>query len=257
MLQERAHNSGRLLLLVTLLLSLLGLASCGSQKIAFIYPDEALDFQLQNLKIPQVYMDSVTDMRPPEQRQGQGHFFTITFPGDDSWEVPATQIYAEALAQDIEQTNLFELVPLQAQADFVLSLDLLSMSCTLKRSPAAYLMTGAIGAGVGLALGKDSGDRAKLAGVLAAVGIAAIPVPTRNEAEAEVRLTLKDRSGDILWQASCLGEFSARKYLTATAREDQQLVNEHLTKAVKRANACLLGQLRNYLMEKAADEQQP
>jgi hypothetical protein len=94
-------------------------------------------------------------------------------------------------------------------------------------------------------------DSAETRAALAVAGMAAIPVPTKNHAEAEVRLTLKDRTGDVIWQESCLGEIDARKYLTATAREDQQLVNEHLTKAVKRANACLLGQLRQFLMERA------
>jgi len=241
----------RLPLLSLILLVLLGVASCGSHKIAFIYPDEVLDFQLRNLKTPRVYMDSVTDMRPPEQRQGQGHFFDISYPADHAWEVPATQTYAEALAQDLEQTSLVELVPLQAQADYVLSLDLLSLGCELKRSPAAFLVTGMIGAGAGMALGDDASHRAKLGTVLALVSMAAIPVPTENHAEAEVRLTLKDRSGDILWQKSCLGEVDTRKYLSVTAREDQKLVNEHLTKAVKRANACLLGQLRQYLLTNA------
>lgn len=241
--------SRRAILLFLLVLVGLGAASCGSQKIVFVYPDEALDFQLRNMKKPAVYIDTVTDMRPPSQREGEGHFFTITYPGDSSWEIPATQVYAEALAQDVGQTNLVELVPLRAQADYVLSLDLLSMHCKLKRSPAAFLVTGAIGAGLGMALGEDASDRAKLGAVLAVISMVTIPVPTLNHAEAEVRLTLKDNTGNVVWQEACLGEFEERKYITATAREDQQLVNEHLTKAVKRANACLLGQMRQFLVE--------
>ncbi len=241
--------SRRALLLILLVAVTLGTASCGSQKIVFVYPDESLDFQLGSVKKPAMYIDTVTDMRPPSQREGQGHFFNITFPDDLSWEISPTQVYAEALAQDVGQTNLVELVPLHAQADYILSLDLLSMRCQLKRSPAAFLISGAIGAGLGMAVGEDGSDRAKKGAFLAALGMAAIPVPTNNHAEAEVRLTLKDRTGNIVWQESCLGEFEERKYLTATAREDQQLVNEHLTKAVKRANACLLGQLRQFLVE--------
>ncbi len=247
----RISRLRRALLLFVLVLVLAGVASCGTQKIVFIYPDEALDFQLRNLKIPAVFVDTVTDMRPARQREGAGPFFTVTYPKDEAWEVPATQIYAEALAQDLQQTHLVELVPFHAQADYILSLDLLSLSCTLKRSPAAFLLTGAIGAGAGMALGSDSSDRLKLGAVLAVVAMAAIPVPTMNHAEAEVRLTLKDRQGNILWQKSCLGEVEEQKYLSATAREDQQLVNEHLTKAVKRANACLVGQLRQFLLDNA------
>ncbi|MCB1182428.1 hypothetical protein KDM41_03270 [bacterium] len=242
--------SRRLLPAVLLLPVLLGLGACGgADKIVFVYPDEALDFQLRNLKMPAVYIDAVTDMRPPEQRQGQGHFFTIVYPKDEAWEVPATQVYGEALAKDLAQTHMLELVPLRAQAEYTLSADLFSMACRLERSPAAFLLTGAIGAGAGVALGEDGSDRAKLAAVLGAVAIAAIPVPTRNIAEVDVRLTLRDNDGDIVWQKACLGEVDENKYLTPTAREDQQLVNEHLTRAVKRANACLLGQLRQFLLE--------
>ncbi len=253
MTQNRHFCCHRALLLASLVLVLMGVASCGTQDIVFVYPDEALDFQLRNLKMPAVYIDTVTDLRPLEQRSGEGHFFTIIYPKDEAWEVPATQIYAEALAQDLDQTNLVELVPLQAQADYILSMDLLSLSCKLKRSPAAFLLAGAIGAGAGMALGDDTSHRIKLGAVLAAIMMVAVPVPTDNHAEAEVQLTLKDRTGNILWQKSCLGEVDEKKYLTATAREDQQLVNEHLTKAVKRANACLLGQMRQYLLENAGN----
>ncbi len=245
---SRLHRAA---LAASILLILLGVSSCGSDKITFVYPDEAIDFQLRNLKMPGLYIDTVTDMRPLEQRQGQGHFFKITYPSDESWEVPATQIYAEALAQDLEQTNLVELVPLHSQADYILSVDLLSMTCQLKRSPLSFLLTGALGAGAGMVLGSDGSHQAKLAVALAAVAILAIPVPTANTAEAEVRMTLKDRTGNVLWQKSCLGEIEAKKYITATSRQDQELVNEHLTKAVKRANACLLGQLRQEFINQA------
>ena len=248
-----AQNSGinRWVFTFLILTVLLGVSSCGSDKITFVYPDEAIDFQLRNLKMPGLYIDTVTDMRPLEQRQGQGHFFGITYPSDEAWEMPATQIYAEALAQDLEQTHLVELVPLHSQADYILSVDLLSMSCRLQRSPAAFLLPAALGAGAGMALGSDGSHRAKLAVALAAVAILAIPVPTSNNAEAEIRMTLKDRTGNVLWQKSCLGEYKAKKYMTSTARQDQELVNEHLTKAVKRANACLLGQLRQEFINQA------
>ena len=231
---------------------LLFLAGCGSDKITFVYPDEAVDFQLRNLKMPAVYIDTVTDMRPAVQRQGQGAFFGITYPSDLDWEVPPTQIYAEALAQDLEQTHLVELVPLHSQADYILSVDLLSMTCRLQRSPTTSLLVGALGAGLGYALGgDDSSHQAKLAVAMGAVAVLAVPVPTSNRAEAEVRMTLKDRTGNVLWQETCLGEHQEKKYVTPTSRQDQELVNEHLTKAVKKANACLLGQLRQEFINQA------
>lgn len=220
---------------------------CGSDKIFMTYPDEAIDFSLQGQPMPALYIDTVTDMRPVEQREGQGSFFKITYPDDESWEAPATTIYAEALAQDLEQTHLVELVPLHSQADYVLSVDLISMGCRLERSPTSFLLTGALGAGLGFVLSDD--DPEKLAVALAAVSILAVPVPTKNRAEAEVRMTLKDRQGEVLWQKSCFGEYEGKSYMTPTARQDQKMVDEYLTKAVKRANGCLLGQLRQQFLQ--------
>ncbi len=248
--RDAQTRRGRLLTAAALLLPLLVLAACSSDRIVLVYPDEAADAIYLEGEPPALYVDSVTDMRPPEQREGEGHFFKITYPKDEAWEVPATQIYAEALAQDLEQTNLFALVPLRGQAEYVLSADLLSLGCRLERSPLAFLVTGAIGGAVGYALGDDDSHRQKLAVSLAVVGMLTIPVPTTNKAEAEVRLTLKDARGDVVWQASCLGEHEGKKAVTPTARQDQQLVNEHLTKAIKRADACLMGQLRQFLAER-------
>lgn len=238
--------------LVTVLAALLASAGCGAPKITFIYPDEALDAGFRITKTPSLYIDTVTDMRPPEQRQGRGKFVKITYPKDAAWEVPATQVYGEALAKDLAQTQMVELVALHAQAEYILSADLLSMACELRRSAGSFLLPAAVGAGAGMAFGEDGSNRLKLGAVLAALSVMAIPVPTMNYAEAEVRLTLKDRAGNIVWEKACLGQFEERRYITATAREDQKLVNQHLTKAVKRANACLLGQLRQFLMEEMA-----
>jgi hypothetical protein len=226
-------------------------AGCGSQRITFLYPDERADMALVGTRTPALYIDTVTDLRPAEQRQGQGHFFHITFPKDDAWEAPATRIYADALVQDLEQTGLVELVPLPSQADYLLSADLLSFGCELRRTAMSYLLTGLIGGAAGYALGDDASHRAKLALAVGAAGMMAIPVPTDHRAEAEVRLTLRDRNGDIVWQRACLGEVADRSYITPTARQDQDLVTRNLTRATKRANACLFGQLRQFLQEQS------
>jgi outer membrane lipoprotein SlyB len=241
----------RAAMLVVSALALVGLAGCGSQRITFIYPNEKLDLSLVGSRTPKVYIDTVTDMRPPVQRSGQGHFLKITFPKDNAWEAPATTLYAEALVQDLEQTGLVELVPLAAQADYRLSADLLSFTCTLQRSATSYLVTGLIGGAAGAFLG-GGGDNSLKTGIAGAVaGMMAIPVPTNNHAEAEVRLTLRDREGDIVWQKSCFGEINERSYVTPTARPDQEMVSRNLTRAVKRADACLFGQLRQVLGERA------
>ena len=249
---QTSPGYSRRVLACAMLLLLTALSGCGGGHITFIYPDEAMDLALVGSRTPTIYIDAVTDMRPLAQREGEGHFFKITFPNDPSWEAPATQIYAEALAQDLEQTGLVELVPLAAQADYLLSADLLSFTCQLQRSPTSYLITGLIGGALGVALGGDSSEKAKLGVALAVVGIMAIPVPTNHRAEAEVRLTLRDSRGEIVWQKACLGEITDRSSITPTARPDQELVNRDLTRAVKRANACLVGQLRQVMGDRAA-----
>ena len=64
-------------------------------------------------------------------------------------------------------------------------------------------------------------------------------------------MTLKDPQGNIIWQAACYGEYDGHKSLSPTAREDQTLVDMFLTRAIKRANGCLLGQLRQALLKYA------
>lgn len=237
--------------LVLLLPLLLVLGACGSQKIVFEYPGEELDFRLENLRTPSVYIDAVTDMRPPKQRQGRGHFLGIDFPKDDAWDRPVTEIYGAALAQDVEQTNLVQLVPLRGQADYVLTADVLSLGCRFERSAGSFLLPAGVGGALGLALGEDGSDRAKLGTVLGLAAVLAVPMPSYNRAEAEVRITLKDPTGNIVWQKSCLGEYARKVYAAATSRQDQRYVRAHLTKAVKRANGCLLGQMRQFLLENA------
>lgn len=236
-----------------LLLPLLG--ACSGDRIAFHYPGEQIDFRVENLRTPSIYLEQVTDMRPPKQREGRGHFLGIDFPKDGSWERPVAEIYAEALAQDVEQTNLVQIVPLRGQADYVLTADIISLGCRFERSAGSFLLPAGIGGGVGFALGDEGSDRAKLGIALAVVSILAVPMPSYDRAEAEIRLTLKNRSGDILWQESCLGEYGHKVYAAATSRQDQRYVDEHLTKAVKRANACLLGQMRQFMLEQSQTPQ--
>lgn len=247
---RRRRLPGRPALLPLLpVLPLLLVAGCSQRAIVLKYPGEALDFREGSMVAPPITIDRVSDLRPAAQRLGQGHFFGITFPKDTAWDRPATEIYGQALAQDLDQTHLVQLVPLPAQAQYVLSADLLSLGCRLQRSPGGLLLAGAIGAGLGMVLGEDASDRAKQAAVFGVLAMAAVPMPAHCRAEAEVRLTLRNTRGETVWQASCLGEYEGKKYMSPTARQDQEVVDEYLTKAIKRANACLLGQLRQTLVD--------
>ncbi len=230
------------------------LASCsGNDKIIFLYPDEQMDMALRNLRTPTVFIEDITDMRSLEQRQGEGHFFEIKYPKDKSWYRPATEIYAEALVQDLRQTQLVEIVALRSEADYILSVDLLSMGCEFKRSIASFLIPTAIGMGGGMVIGEDSSSRLHTGIALSLLAVLTIPMPSHNVAEAEVRLVLKNPQGDILWQKSCIGTHEDRVYATATARQDQKYVDEFLTVAVKRCNACLVGQMRQAMIELAGE----
>jgi len=237
---------------LTLIPMLLLIASCSSsEKIIFLYPDEQLDMKLRNMRTPAIYIENITDMRPLEQREGEGHFFTIKYPKDTSWYRPATEIYAEALVQDVRQTQLVEIVSQRSEADYVLSADLLSMGCEFKRSIASFLIPSAIGMGTGMVVGETSSSKVSSGIALSLISMVALPMPSYNQAEAEVRLTLKTIQGDILWKKSCLGTYEDRVYATATERHDQKFVDEFLTVAVKRCNACLVGQMRQALLELA------
>ena len=238
------------ILLLPMVLLLLG--GCSAKKILFVYPDEEPDMSLRITRTPMLYIDIVADLRPVEQREGQGKFFGITYPKDKAWSRPATEIYAAALAQDLEQTQLMELVPLQSQAQYVLSAELLSMSNRLERSPSSMLLAASIGGIIGVATGNDMSHRIKLGIALGVLTALAVPVSTHHRAEAEVRLTLRDDAGNVLWRKSCLGEVEDKTWMPITARSDQKLVDEYLTRAVKKCNGCLLGQLRPVLLELAA-----
>ncbi len=248
---EKMTKSRSLARLLTILPLLLLLAACTNEKIIFVYPDEEINFAMGNLKTPGLYIDMVTDMRPLAQRQGTGKFFDVNYPADEDMLNPATLVYAEALAKDVEQTQLVELVPLRAQADYVLSVDLLSMGNNIKRSPMSFLLAGAIGGGAGFVLGGSDSHGIKTGVALGLLAMVALPMPSMNRAECEVRMVLKDHKGNLVWQKSCLGEIEKKSYVGMAAREDQKWVDELLTTAVKRCNACLLGQMRQALLKDA------
>jgi hypothetical protein len=224
------------------------LSSCGSSAIQFNYPAEAVDLSSAGFQMPDVYLGAMRDLRPADQRSGQGHFVGITYPADEAWEMPVTSLYRDALAQDLNQTHLVALVPLQGQADYTFEADILSFKCRLKRSPISFLLPIAVGMGVGLAVGEDQSDRIKVGVAASVVGLLAIPLPSKHRAEAEVRMRVLDSGGDVVWEKSCLGEVDDNVNLTITARNDQKYVDRFLTKALKKCNACLIGQFRQEIL---------
>ena len=236
----------RVLATVASLAVLAGLAGCGAgNDIVFNYPGETLIFPPVGDQPPRLYVEFVNDLRPGTQRGGEGGLATARFPADESWVEPVGQIYYQALVQDLGQTNLVEIVPLRSQADYTLEIDLQHMGCKISRHAGGFALAGLAGAGLGYAA-SNSGGGAAVGGV---VGIGAIPVPARIRAVCQVRLRVYGQDRELFWERECLGEITKRVWESMTSRKDQQWVDQYLTTAVKRCNACLVGQLRQALVE--------
>lgn len=220
------------------------LAGCSREPIVLHYPEEHVVFPAQGRVRAKLFVELINDVRPLDQREGAGAFTSVYFPADDEWDRPVTRIYYEALVQDLMQTQLVELVPMRSQADYVLEIDLLQLGARMTRSAGGYVMAGAAGAGLGYVLSQSAGGAA----VGAAVGIGAMPVPGRMHAVTEVRLRLFDTQREPFWDRTCLGEQVKSIWTGVTSRSDQAWVDTYLTVAIKRCNACLLGQLRQALL---------
>ena len=238
---RRLFSSGAALVLAVL--SALMLAGCGSKSVTFNYPGENLVFPNQG-QPPVIYVEFVNDLRPALQRTGDGKSSDVRFPADDAWDQPVAQLYYEALTQDLTQTNAVALADALPRADYVLEVDLLNLGCAAKRSSTGWLVSGLAGAGVGwLASGNPFGG---LAGAI--LGVGAWPVNTRLRAVCEVRLRVSDLDGNVVFEETCLGEITDSVREGMTSRKDQLWVDKYLTVAVKRCNACLVGQLRQSLV---------
>jgi len=220
------------------------LAGCSRAPIVFHYPDENVVFPDQGRVRAKLFVEFINDMRPTEEREGSGAFTTVYFPADNEWDRPVTRIYYEALVKDLQQTQLVELVPMRSQADYVMEVDLLQLGAKMTRSAGGYAMAVAAGAGLGYVLTQSAGG----AVVGAVVGIGAMPVPGRMHAVTEARLKIFDAEREPFWDRTCLGEQVKDMWTGVTARADQDWVDTYLTVAVKRCNACLLGQLRQALL---------
>ena len=230
-----------------LLLCLPWLGACSTSHISLTYPHEASGFGLGWSGAPRVFLGTVQDLRPPEQISGQGHFFTIVFPKQNALERPLAEFYRDALAQDLASTGVVTLVPNAAQATYVMSAEIFNLDCRQTRSPGAFLLPPAAGVTAGLAVGKTPSDRTKTGLVIGLVLMTAVPMPVQIAAESEVRLTLRDTAGDVVWQQTCRGDVADRGYLPVTAREDRKYAEKYVPRAVKRCNACLLGLLQQFL----------
>jgi hypothetical protein len=236
------------LALVPLLLC--GLSSCSHQIVNFPYPAETIVYPGSGGTLPRIHISRITDQRPDDQRKGQGHFTGITFPSDESWDPAVSDIYRDALTRDIAQTQLAELTPLPAQAAYTIEAVIHSFHCRMERSGVSFLLPTGVGMLGGFMWGDDTSGRMKRGAALGIVALGVIPVPLHVMAEAEVELILRDSGGEIVWQEVCIHVVEDDRGVPAVSRPDKSLAEKYMPQAVKRCNACLLGQLRQFLFSR-------
>jgi hypothetical protein len=251
---RRPSRPDALPVLLAVLLPLI--AGCGGSPVGFPYSRESLVFPPSQSRLPRIQLLSVADERPAEQREGSGHFVGITFPDDASWSRPVADLYRDALLQDIGQTSLAEAVPLSNQADYTLEATIYSFHCRMERNAVSYALPVGVGLVGGFFWGDDTSSKLKRGLVLAVAALGALPTALHLRAEAEVELVLRDRGGRELWRQDCLGEIDDDVGEPAVSRRDAHFAQRLLPQAVKRCNACLLGQLRQWLIEHPLDEGQ-
>jgi len=242
--QVIGRNLGGLILALVLVL----VAGCGREPIGFPYADEQYTYPSAPLDMARIHLGEIRDLRPLEQRRGQGRFIGITYPSDTSWELPVTSMYREALTRDLSQTRLAHLVPLPSQADYVLEVEIESFHVRMTRGPFSFMVPPAVALIGGFVLGDDVGSALKRAAVLSVITYGALPMPAEQRAEVVVHLLLRDGQGQVIWDQTCLGEVEDKVGEAVTSRRDKIYAERYLPQAVKRANACLLGQLRQFLV---------
>jgi len=240
----------RPLLPLILVLAAMVLTACQNYTVYFRYPEERANFFTER-PATSLYVAEPVDLRPQKQREGSGAFVTLRFPGDDKLDVPVSSIVRRALMQDILSTRVARLVQNPENADYLLQTQVLSMTTELHRTGRQFAVPLLVGVGVGLAAGAgtDLSHGVKL-GLVGMVLGTFIPLPTRTEGLVEMRLELRDQdTGELVWSTNCTGSEVDKVSLSISAREDKKLAERFLPAALKRANACAVGQLYQYLQE--------
>lgn len=243
-----------------LIVAVLGLAlassGCNNYRVRFLYPQETRTNLFNTRPDIAIYVADPEDLRASRERQGRGFLQTLHFPPDDKLDQPASQIVRRALMQDLLQTRVARLVQNPDNANYILSSQLLSMTTELRRPSSAWAfpVIAGIAAGVIGGAGTDVGHGVKVGLVGAFLGTF-IPAPANTEGIVEVKLELRDRqTNDVVWSTTCTGSHERTIRLSLSAREDKKIAEDFLPKALKRANACAVGQLYAHLQEQPAGD---
>lgn len=243
-----------------IVLVLLGLlAGCNDYRVRFLYPREGRGAFFTERPDVSLYVAEPVDLRPSDEREGNGWLITRHFPSDEHLDQSATRITMRALLQDLNQTQLAVLVRNPENADYLLETRLLNMTTTLHRPLTAWAVPLAAGVAVGAlaSIGSDGGTSHFLkTGAVGVVIGTMFPAPAdlRGYVRLELDLVEPD-TGDVAWTTTCEGEFRRSMAISMASRDDQRLVEDFLPKALKRANACAVGQLYAYLQNFDQGEQ--
>ncbi len=238
---------------IVLLVVAMLVGGCSNYTVYLRYPEESANFFNERPTIS-IFVAEPADLRPQKEREGKGAFINMRFPADDKMDVPISSVVRRAMMQDILSTRVARLVQNPDNADYTLQTQVLSMTTHLKRGGRQFVVPVLVGIGVGLAAGAGTdvshGVKWALVGLLLGTFI---PLPTDVEGVVELRLELKDqRTGEMVWSTNCIGSEKDKPSISISAREDKKLAERYLPPALKRANACAVGQLFQYLSEVTA-----
>jgi len=230
-----------------------GLVACSHYTVILRYPKESANIFTER-PATSLYVAQPADLRSQKEREGKGAFVSLHFPADDNLDVPMASVVRRALMQDILSTRVARLVQNPENADYLLHTQVLSMTTKLKRSGKQFAIPLLAGLGVGFAAGAGAdvghGIKVGLVGVLLGTFI---PLPTETEGVVELRLELRDRqTNEVVWNTTCTGSEKRNVAISVSAREDKKLAERFLPAALKRANACAVGQLYQFLLSETS-----
>lgn len=247
------RSSRRSALILLLVLALPLVTGCNDYRVRFLYPRENRGDFFEERPDVALYVAEPEDLRPSTERKGRGFINTLHFPSDDKLDQPPSRIVLRALLQDLDQTRVASLVRSPDRADYVLSSQLLSMTTKIERPLSAWAVPLAAGVMVGVlsGIGSDGGASHMVkTGLVGVVLGTVLPAPARTTGQVEVRLELREReTNNVVWSTTCSGSYQKTIRLSMSAREDQRIAEDFLPRALKRANACAVGQLYAFLQQ--------
>jgi len=234
------------------------LGACSKYTVYLHYPEESANVFTEQ-PATSIYVGEPGDLRTQKEREGKGAFISLHFPADDKLDVPMSSVVRRAIMQDILATRVARLVQNPENADYLLDTQILSMTTHVQRKGKQFMVPLLVGVAIGVAAGAGTdlshGIKLGLVGVLLGTFI---PLPTPTEGVVELKMELRDHAtGESVWSTVCTGVEKDKVSMSISARDDKKLAERFLPLALKRANACAVGQLYQYLQSEHGDMMSP